>query len=238
MSTEKLSPENIQIPTTQKATASSLMGFSSDLKEFPSRLPDGTILDYSAVDETWKDVDFPERTIKTEEVASPVDTRKALEESFFRDFKESKLSHVNPPHLVKHITRVQAMTALVPVKTEAIAVVRFDKTADGAVAQGNKRTLEMKKWLYKKDPTEMGERSPEARANKQRRRDVELGVKVSQNKKAAAGLGTDPHALSATLAKPADKKTWSKKPVAGAKVHAQPGYFSWRAKQKQAAPPA
>lgn len=133
MKTKKLLPENIQIPTpAHRASATGLMGFSDPLPECPSRLPDGTILDYSAVDETWKDVDFPEREIKTESVQ---ESRNALEESFFRDFREFNQSHSNPAHLVKHMTRVQGLAAMTPSKDETVKVVKFPKVESAPVLQ-------------------------------------------------------------------------------------------------------
>jgi len=122
MSTKKLLPENIQIPTpAHLASATGLMGFSNTLPECPSRLPDGTILDYSAVDETWKDVDFPEREVKTETKPQTMEeSRASLEASFFQSFQESKLSHVTPAHILKHMTRVQGLAALVPTQDEAV----------------------------------------------------------------------------------------------------------------------
>jgi len=129
MSTKKLLPENIQIPTpAHLASATGLMGFSNTLPECPSRLPDGTILDYSAVDETWKDVDFPEREVKTETKPQTMEeSRASLEASFFQSFQESKLSHVTPAHILKHMTRVQGLAALVPTQDEAVEVTKFVK---------------------------------------------------------------------------------------------------------------
>ena len=72
-----LLPKDIQIDVpAHRPSASSLMGYANALPEFPSRLPDGTILDYSAVDETWKDVDFPERKTELESVQQPVEVVK------------------------------------------------------------------------------------------------------------------------------------------------------------------
>ena len=277
---KKLLPESIQIPTAkQKAGATGLLGFSNTLPECPSRLPDGTILDYSAVDETWKDVDFPERE---NTVQTAGEARAALEESFFKSFQESSHSQATPAHLLKHITRVQGLAALVPSKAEAVEVLegetpdmraarsgmskakakmsKYKKgtpgwhAAAGAASQhqfqlGQMKAaqkfrgegtepdaievvkfdkpesdaVEMKKWQYTKD---LAERSLEAQANKAKRRNAELGMKLSQNKAAAA----KPTGVPQTLPSP-EKKTWSKKGPA-APVHKQPGYFTWRAKQK------
>lgn len=139
--TKKLLPENIQIPTPMhRASATGLMGFANTLPECPSRLPDGTILDYSAVDETWTDVDFPEREVKPQTVA---ESRKALEESFFRDYRESNQSQATPAHLLKHMTRVQAMGAMTApkAKTEPVVVTKFAKV-EGV-------PLKLQKWQSK-----------------------------------------------------------------------------------------
>lgn len=170
MSTTKPSPETIQIARPKpQATASSLMGFSNPLPECPSTLPDGTILDYSAVDETWKDVVG---------FKSPGD----LEESIFKNHQATKLPPVNPVHLLKHITRVQSLAALVPSKSEEVdpvEVVKFDKPQSEAVKGGKGG---MKKWMYKKDPTD--ERMPywrsgSAKGTKPKASGDEVGERMS-----------------------------------------------------------
>lgn len=267
MTTEtKILPENIEIPTvSEKAGATGLLGFSSGLPSCPSRLPDGTILDYSAVDETWNDVDFPEREPKPKTIQ---EERAAIEAGIFTEFQESKRSQVTPAHLLKHITRVQSLAALVPAKTEAVAaktglsawrsgkgkeesveVVKFDKPELSEKTSQYMRTLQQRLSKAKAGMTkhkrgspgwhaaatdDVAEASPEAQANKAKRREHELLTKVGQNAKAKTGLGSNPHAMSAPLAKPGTAKTWSKKGPGGT-VHPQPGYFTWRAKQKKAA---
>lgn len=153
MSTTKPSPETLPIaPAKPRPAASSLMRFSNPLPECPSRLPDGTILDYSAVDETWTDV-------------TGFKSKGELEESIFKNHQMMKTPQVTPGHLLKHVTRVQSLAALVPVKEESaepVKVVKFDKPEDEPAkddkpAKGDGK-LEMKKWMYKKDPTAMGER--------------------------------------------------------------------------------
>lgn len=136
----KPSPETVKIaPVKSQATASSLMGFSNPLPACPTRLPDGTILDYSAVDETWTDV-------------VGFKSQGELEESIFKNHQATKQPQVTPGHLLKHVTRVQSLAALVPSKEEAVEpveVVKFDKPG----AEESKG-MSMKKWTYKKDPTE------------------------------------------------------------------------------------
>lgn len=255
MKTKKLLPENIQIPTPlHRASATGLMGYSDSLPACPTRLPDGTILDYSAVDETWKDVDFPEREPKVQTVA---ESRQALEESFFRDFRESNRSQQTPNHLLKHMTRVQAMAALSPSKDETVTVVKFPKVEDtaatteevlaesvnamNAILEGNDLVIEaeslesfvegLQEVLEGYELTDedraaiekfVSEASAQAKANKSKRREMEVGQQIAHNKmQAAAASKKDPlnpmgkPRLSATL-KPAAKPfvKWASKPAA------------------------
>jgi hypothetical protein len=255
MKTKKLLPENMQIHTpAHRASATGLMGFASTLPECPSRLPDGTILDYSAVDETWKDVDFPEREPKAQTVA---ESRQALEESFFRDYRESNRSQQTPNHLLKHMTRVQAMAAMTPSKDETVVVTHFPKveavaaTSEeqlaeavnemNAILEGNDLVIEadslsgflegLKAVLEGYELSDedcaaiqafIGEASAQAKANKTKRRDMEVAQQVDYNKaQAAAASKKDPlnplgkPRLSAVL-KPAAKPfvKWSAKPTA------------------------
>lgn len=60
--------ESTQAPARGQMGASALLGFTNDLPQLPSVLPDGTVLDVDATDAEWQDVDFPARQNVTEGV--------------------------------------------------------------------------------------------------------------------------------------------------------------------------